>query len=207
MHKNKFISEAPLAERGLRPPISHGGKASHERLMLSISEVGFLLGIGRTSVYGLIKRGDLRAQARRPNLVPTEDVLRFAAELSARRMSQVGESDGGARSPHQRKQTRRARPRLQISSSTASPGGALPMASGPNWMKAGDTCQPGPVKTPSAVDSVVVEGHLTGGVLIGVYLFPEGDDRVRFAVLDIDNHDGGLGWQESRHAPVLSTIG
>jgi excisionase family DNA binding protein len=85
VHKNKFISEVPLAERGLRPPISHGGKASHERLMLSISEVGFLLGIGRTSVYGLIKRGDLRSfKLGARTLVPTEDVLRFAAQLSAR---------------------------------------------------------------------------------------------------------------------------
>jgi excisionase family DNA binding protein len=55
---------------------------SQEKLMLSIPEVGLRLGIGRTSVYGLIKRGTLKTiKLGTRTLIPTEDVMQFVAEL------------------------------------------------------------------------------------------------------------------------------
>jgi excisionase family DNA binding protein len=63
-----------------RPKAS--AQVSQEKLMLSIPEVGLRLGIGRTSVYGLIKRGTLKTiKLGTRTLIPAEDIMQFVAEL------------------------------------------------------------------------------------------------------------------------------
>lgn len=59
---------------------------------------------------------------------------------------------------------------------------------------------------PLAVQAV--ERHLAGGDPIGIFLFPENDDRVRFAVLDIDNHNGHLPWSDvvNRTQPLYDQL-
>jgi excisionase family DNA binding protein len=73
------------------PAVAQSATALHDRLMCSIPEAAFSLGIGRTSVYGLINRGALRAvKLGTRTLIPTEDVLRFAAELAGCRDALAG---------------------------------------------------------------------------------------------------------------------
>ena len=57
----------------------------------------------------------------------------------------------------------------------------------------------GDAETNQPLTTAVIEHHLTGTAEtdpIGVYLVPDGDHRVSFAVLDIDNHTGTLAWSE-----------
>ena len=73
---------------GRRPRVSADG--SQEKLMLSIPEVGLRLGIGRTSVYGLIKRGTLKTiKLGTRTLIPAEDVIQFVAELKRSRNASI----------------------------------------------------------------------------------------------------------------------
>ncbi len=47
---------------------------------------------------------------------------------------------------------------------------------------------------PDPLNAKVLRDHLNSSPAIGVYLFNPGEDAVRFACYDIDDHDGSAGW-------------
>ncbi|MDP4027009.1 DUF5906 domain-containing protein [Methylobacterium sp. NEAU 140] len=75
----------------------------------------------------------------------------------------------------------------------------------PARRKSGDS------KTDIPLTLDVVERHLANKAetdAIGVYLVPEGEHRVTFAVLDIDNHGGALPWLEvaEKVRPIVTAL-
>ena len=63
-----------------------------------------------------------------------------------------------------------------------------------------------PVAIP--IDSDHIDKHLGSGPHVGVYLFNSVSDKVLVAVLDLDDHDGTLSWEQMREkaAPLLETV-
>jgi hypothetical protein len=50
---------------------------------------------------------------------------------------------------------------------------------------------------------LMIQGHLSGGPHLGIYLMQPGSDTTRLAAFDLDDHESTLPWSEMRDAARL----